>query len=79
MVNRQIRQVEKERARRIRQDQKDPAVAADADRRWLLALGQNENQEAASHRQPRPQEAFSEDLRREEVVQSEFSEEEQGK
>ena len=23
--------------------------AADADRRWLLATGQNENQEAASH------------------------------
>ena len=25
-------------------------LAADADRRWLLAKGQNENQEAASHR-----------------------------
>jgi hypothetical protein len=29
-------------------------LAADADRRWLLASGQNENKEAASHRQPKP-------------------------
>jgi hypothetical protein len=28
-------------------------LAADADRRWLLASGQNENKEAASHRQPK--------------------------
>ncbi len=30
------------------------ALMADADRRWLLALGQNESEEAAGRRQPEP-------------------------
>jgi hypothetical protein len=43
----------RERHERIRHRAR-AAMAADADRRWLLASGQNEKKEAASHRQPEP-------------------------
>ena len=70
----------RERQERIR-NRAHAAFAADADRRWLLALGQNESEEAASHPQQKSPDDLCEKRRspNRESERSEFSEVVQGK